>query len=167
MFKPRYEQLINLDSSLSMCVKSGLSLQHNCFVCVFSPSHFFLTKLLKGDTDMVRSYYHAVSYLQCCYALLAMSNAAHNYWKCYINVVTRMCSAFYWYIRNLPRACSALRIMCIYQSNPSLPCYNIMKDLTWNLSLPPSLIYFCICAWQVYIYIARYNQIIKTVSNHT
>ena len=51
-------------------------------------------QLLKGDTDMVASYYH-IPYLQCCYALLATSDAAQDYGKCYINVVTRMCSAFY------------------------------------------------------------------------
>ena len=35
------------------------------------------------DTDMVASDYHVVPYLQCCYASLATSNAAHDYWKCY------------------------------------------------------------------------------------
>ena len=36
MFKPRYKQLINVDSSLSTCAKASLSLQHNRFVRVFS-----------------------------------------------------------------------------------------------------------------------------------
>ena len=58
--------------------------------------------------------------------------------KSYINVVTRTCLGFYWYIRTLPWAlhslghCTPLGVMCIYQSNPSLPCYNIfMYSLFW------------------------------------
>ena len=49
----------------------------------------------------------------------------HN-WKCYINVVTRTCSEFYWYIWTLPWALSILG-NCAYRSvKPSLPCYNIL-----------------------------------------
>ena len=48
-------------------------------ILCFQPLHLFLTELLKGGTDMVASYYHVVPYLQRCYALLATSNAAHNY----------------------------------------------------------------------------------------
>ena len=56
---------------------------------------------------MVASY-RVVPYLQCCYAWVITSSAVHNYWKCYINVVTRTCSGFCWCIHTLPRALHAL-----------------------------------------------------------
>ena len=40
--------------------------------------------------------------------------------------VTRVCSGFYWYVPTLPRALYALGIVCIYQSNPLLLCYNLL-----------------------------------------
>ena len=68
MFKTWYKQLINIDSSLLACAKAGISLQHNHFICrSFQPSHLFLTEL-KGDINMVASYYCIVPYLQHCYA---------------------------------------------------------------------------------------------------
>ena len=64
-------------------------------------------QLLRRKTDIVASY-RVVPYLQHCYAWVVTSSAVHNYWKCYINIVTRTCSGFYWYIRTLPRALRAL-----------------------------------------------------------
>ena len=64
-------------------------------------------QLLSHEADMVASY-HIVSYLQCCYAWVFMSSAVHDYWKCYINVITLMYLGFYWYIRTLPWALCAL-----------------------------------------------------------
>ena len=46
------------------------------FVFSAIASHF--PQLLKCDTDMVVSYC-IVPYLQCCYALLVMSNVVHDY----------------------------------------------------------------------------------------
>ena len=100
--------------------------------------------LLKCDTDMVASY-HVIPYLQCCYASLLTSNAVHDYWKCYINVVTRTCLGFYWYICTLPRVLRALGIARIYQSNPSLPCYNLlMYTCTFVVGYSIAKLY-CIC----------------------
>ena len=92
---------------------------------VFSAIALF-TQLQKHDTDIVASYYCILPYLQHCYALLTMSNAAQDYWKCYINVVTRTCLGFYWYIHTLPRTLHALGNVCIYQSSPSLLCYTLL-----------------------------------------
>ena len=64
-------------------------------------------QLLRCKADMVASY-RAVPYLQWYYAWVVTSSAVDNYWKCYINVVTRTCSGFYWYIHTLPRALHAL-----------------------------------------------------------
>ena len=51
-------------------------------------------KLLRHEIDIAASY-HTVSYLQHCYAWVVTSSAVHDYWKCYINAVTRMCLGFY------------------------------------------------------------------------
>ena len=118
MFKPQYKQLINVDSSVLTCAKADLSLQHHHFVRAFS--HRILSSDSECDTDTVASYYCIVPYLHCCYASLAMSNAAHDYWKCYINVVTRTCSGFYWYICTLPRGFTPSG-WCIYISQTP-PC---------------------------------------------
>ena len=51
-------------------------------------------QLLRHEIDIAASY-HTVSYLQRCYAWVVMNSTVHDYWKCYINVVTRTCSGFY------------------------------------------------------------------------
>ena len=96
-----------MNSSFLMCPKAGHKHRY-----VISSSLEFLAissfpQLLRCKTNMVASY-RVVPYLQCCYAWVVTSSAVHNYWKCYINVVTRTCSGFYWYIRTLPRALCAL-----------------------------------------------------------
>ena len=87
-------KLSNLHQSLYQFIASPFRLQ---------PLHF--SSALRCESDMVASY-RVVPYLQCCYARVVTSNAVHNYWKFYINVVTCMCSRFYWYIRTLPQVCS-------------------------------------------------------------
>ena len=64
-------------------------------------------QLLRRATDMVMSY-HVIPYLQHCYVWVVTSSAVHNYWKCYINIVTQTCSGFYGYICTLPWALHAL-----------------------------------------------------------
>ena len=83
-----------MDSSLSTCTKVVY-----CYSMIISFVFSGITSFphwswaSEGDTDMVEFYYHVVPYLQCCYALLATGNAAHD-----------------WYIRTLsgavrPRDC--------------------------------------------------------------
>ena len=115
MFKPQYKQLINMDGiepKASDVRKSRSIITPSSFAFWAIASH--ISQLLKYDTNTVASY-HVVPYLQRCYASLVTSNAVHDYWKCYINVVTRTCSGFYWYICTLPRALRALGIVRIYQ----------------------------------------------------
>ena len=100
MFKSHYNQSTNIESnsSLSTCAKACklIALSH-----VFSAISS-LPQLLRCEVDMI-VLYCVVLHLQCCYAWVVMSNAIHGYWKCYINVVTRTCLEFYWYICTLPR----------------------------------------------------------------
>ena len=96
MFKPQYKQLINVDGI--KLKPSDVRKSHSIATAsssVFSAVTSCFPKLLKCHTDMVASY-HVVPYLRC-YASLVTS----EYWKCNINVVTRTCSGFYWYIRTL------------------------------------------------------------------
>ena len=81
MFKPQYKQLINVDGiELKLSgVRKSLSIT-TASSFAFSAITSCFPQLLKRDTDMVVSYCVA-SYLQCCCALLVMSNAVHNYWK--------------------------------------------------------------------------------------
>ena len=104
----------------------------------FSAITSFLSSEMWYRYGSFSSYCRVVPYLQCYYASLAVSNAAQDYWKCYIKVVTWMCSGFYWYICTLPWALHALRIMCIYQSNPSLPCYNLLIHICMCM-------FVCVC----------------------
>ena len=79
-------------------------------------------KLLRCEIDIVVSYC-IVPYLQ---RWLVTSSAVHNYWKCYINIVTQMCLGFYWYIHTLPRVLRALGSHTFISVNPLLPCCNIL-----------------------------------------
>ena len=88
---------IEFKFSRATCAKAG-----------YKPSCCFLGFWDALKTDMTASY-RVVLYLQRCYAWVVTSNAVHNYWKCYINVVTRMCLGFYWYIRTLSWVLHALR----------------------------------------------------------
>ena len=79
MFKPQYKQLINVDGielKPSNARKSWSIVTASLFAFSGIASHF--PQLLKCGTDMVVSY-RIVPYLQCCYALLVMSNAVHDY----------------------------------------------------------------------------------------
>ena len=79
----------------------------------------FLQFLRRCETNniMITSY-HVIPCLQCCYTWIVTSSSVHNYWKCYINVVTWMCLGLYWYIRTLPWHCASSRVVHIYHSNP-------------------------------------------------
>ena len=70
MFKPHYKQLISV---------VGIELKQYAIASsiAFSDITSF-PQLLRYDTDMVESYC-VVPYLQCCYALVVMSNAVHDY----------------------------------------------------------------------------------------
>ena len=88
------------------------------------PGCFCLARIISLASQM--GIYRLFAILVTLLCSLVTSNAVHDYWKCYINVVTRTCLGFYWYIRTLPWALHALGIVRIYQSNPSLPCYNLL-----------------------------------------
>ena len=132
MFKPWYKQLINVDSSLSTCAST---VYHCSIIVSFAFSAItsrFLTELLKGDTDMVSSYYRVVHTLLATLLCLAsyeqrstrLLKVLH---KCYNTDILRVLLIY----PNSPSDtvrpwdCAYIYIY-IYQSNPSLPCYNIL-----------------------------------------
>ena len=83
---------------------------------------------------MVASY-RVVPYLQRCYAWVITSSSVHNYWKCYINVVTRTCSGFYWYIRTLPRALRALGSRAYISVKPLAAVLQYINVRIYNISI--------------------------------
>ena len=89
-------------------------------VCIFSIVAVTFPQLLKQRLVLLHSILPTTSQL-----LQALQGKC--FWKCYINVVTWLYSRFYWYICTLP--CALLGVMCIYQSIPSRPCYNILLDV--------------------------------------
>ena len=100
-------------------------------------------QLLRREADMVASY-DIVPYLQHCYAWVVTNNAVHNYWKCYINVVTQTCSGFYWCI------CTLLWVLCTLGSH----AYTLVKPLAAMLQY--SNICTNILTWLV-MYIDAYS----------
>ena len=112
---------IELNSSFLTCFKAGYKHRYAISLSLEFLDILSFPQLLRHKTDMVASY-HVVPYLQRCYAWVVTSSTIHNYWKCYINVVTWTCSGFYWYIHTLMPS----GVVHIYQSNPSLLCYNIL-----------------------------------------
>ena len=124
------------NSSLPMCAKACKLI---ALLLAFSAILPF-PQLLSHEADMVVSY-RIVSYLQCCYAWVFMSSAVHNYWKCYINVITLMYLEFYWYIRTLPWALRALgshayisiKLLAAMLQYVSVPyvIYNSMVCVIW------------------------------------
>ena len=76
MFKPQYQQLINVEIKSSNVCKSQSITIASSFGFSAITSRF--PQLLKRHADMVASY-HVVPYLQRCYASLVMSNAVHDY----------------------------------------------------------------------------------------
>ena len=136
MFKLWYKQLINVNSILSTCAKPVYC--YSIIVCVFihrifssaSETWYRYGSILPRSTLLPTSLCLA-SYEQCCTWLLKVLH------KC----CSTMCLEFYWYISTLPWVLCTLRIMCIYQSNPSQLCYNILmwQDNLFTLRCPHSL----------------------------
>ena len=91
--------------------------------------------LRRCETNMVVSY-HVIPYLQRCYAWIVTSSAVHNYWKCYINVVTWTCLGLYWYIRTLPWRCASSGVVHIYNSNPCccVTIYYVKRETKYYLT---------------------------------
>ena len=129
MFKPQSKQQITMDGiklkPSNMC-KSRSIITASSFVFSSIASHF--PQLLNRDTDIIVSY--------CvCSTLLAtlLYLASYKQWSIrLLKVLHKDCNVdvlrvlLIPYIRTLPRALCALRIVCIHQSNPSLLCCNLL-----------------------------------------
>ena len=89
---------IESNSTFLMCIKVCKLIALLLAFSAILPS----PQLLRHEADIVASY-HIAPYLQSCHASVVTSNVVYNYWKCYINVVTRTCSGYYWLIRTLSR----------------------------------------------------------------
>ena len=85
-------------------------------------AYLFLSFWKVYDTDMVASY-HIVPFMQCYCASVITSNAVHDYWKCYINIVNMDVLGV---LLIYPHSPSTLDIVRTYQPNPSQPCNTII-----------------------------------------
>ena len=84
-FKPLYKHFAMwMESILSlwMFAKAYILM---ALLLAFQPLHLFLSF---WDINWYGSVLLFSTLMQCCYAWVVMSSTAHNYWKCYINVVT-------------------------------------------------------------------------------
>ena len=92
---------------------------------------------------------YVVPYLQCCYALLATSNATHDYWKCYI-----------WCCNT-----DVLGVLLIYLHSPSGVAhswdhaYVSVKSLTAMLQPINVCMYVCMYVYMYILYACMYTYI--------
>ena len=126
-------------------------------------------QLLRCKANIVASY-HKVSYLQHRYDWIVTSNAVHNYWKCYINVVTWTCSGFYWYICTLSWTSHALVSHAYISLNLPLSCYNILMHVCMYIHMYTCM-HVCMYIFMYCIYPnksrAQCDWICETVLNGT
>ena len=84
MFKPRYEQLINVDSNLSTYTKASLLLQHNRFICILSFPHwaserwYWYSSILLLRSTLLAMLLWLASYKQCSTRLLKVLHKCCN-----------------------------------------------------------------------------------------